>query len=351
MASRFAKIVGAQLKKAAKGNDENIVLLGDPEGDARVVYVLISGLPQRNFRGECIFKLTLPGEFPQKAPTLTCLTENGLYKVGGMICISVGAFHNGDRAADGSAGWRPGGGLCWFVKEIMNGLVCPEGLNHSKHPDNNQGGLGILDSTYSKCADLARASRAYNRVRNTALRRHFHEYACGAGKDLAACVTWRRQEAKSDILDNQACADNQAFAAAFGEEFLTSILGGGRRWGCKAGFHLALACRLASLDTDLFRIAWAAAVVLGTEEKADNRLHAWDDYVEAISFFAPHSSGVRVLGASPELAGCLTGLVTCIMNSDFPGRDAALGDLQSGSVDGWVAAENNAGYPPPQEPR
>lgn len=155
MPRTLATIVGAQIKKILKQDDELYTAVVDPE-DVHKVYVLVRNLPDDYKNGEYLFKLVIPDEFPDKPPHLHALTPNGLFELGGQICVSIGTFHQSDYRSNksGSYGWRPAIGLSGF---ILNGIV-----NAMMHFDSHDHGIRIKleDSTTKKA--LAQKSSEYN---------------------------------------------------------------------------------------------------------------------------------------------------------------------------------------------
>ena len=123
--------------------------------DLKTWYVRISGIAKPYLGGEFIFCLVAPTEYPQKPPSLSCLTPNGVYDPRAKrICISVGEFHTNDKPGkDGAHGWRPSLGMHGFALQVANGLIFHEELGH---------GIGIIQTTDREKCSLAVASREYN---------------------------------------------------------------------------------------------------------------------------------------------------------------------------------------------
>lgn len=155
MPRTLAAIVGAQLKKITKLDNENYTAVVDPT-DIHNVYILVRNLPDDYASGEYLYKLTIPNEFPDKAPSLFALTPNGLFELGGQICISIGVFHQTDfRTTEaGSYGWRAAMGLSGFV---INGII-----NAMLHFDQHDHGIRIKLQTPEVKKNLAQKSREYN---------------------------------------------------------------------------------------------------------------------------------------------------------------------------------------------
>jgi ubiquitin-protein ligase len=227
MAVRLAKVIHKHFQKAVADQHPNLLFMQDEE-DARIVYLAVVGMPFPHVGCEYFFQLTAPDTFPHAPPTLSCLTDNGVFMTGGAICISVGEFHAKDTAAPSAAaghqgdwGWSPAMGIRGFAVEVFNGLVAPEMLNEVKHKDSGQGGLGILDSTPARIAELAKESADYNMSHNSGLRMRLL-YAPAQ----AAAVTWERQRAVENVitsLDQSGSASRELIATALGDEIAASI--------------------------------------------------------------------------------------------------------------------------------
>lgn len=251
MANLFAKRVAAQLKKAERMDYPNLLFYLD-ESNIHNVYVLVVGLPYPYLEGEYIFRLQLNSNFPDTPPELRCRTDNGVYMVGGKICISVGEFHAQDRKDIGAAnaqgghwGWRRQLGIHGFAREVLNGLIDPSILNGVKHPDSGQGGIGILDEPAEVRASLAGRSFSYNMTHNAALRAKFYEYAV-TRTDLAASESWLAQLSARELRlapDHQVIS-RAMISSALGDD-ISSII---------PDSHCDLARGLCAVDPDYRRV-------------------------------------------------------------------------------------------------
>ena len=94
--NRFNKILLNQYRLSKKDENINLISYMD-EKDIRIWYFLITGLDEPYKEGEYIFKLTAPNSFPQEPPSFEFCTPNGVYELGGKICISVGEYHKNDK--------------------------------------------------------------------------------------------------------------------------------------------------------------------------------------------------------------------------------------------------------------
>jgi len=153
--ARLPLILLNQYNKALKVNNNNLIPYVD-ESNIKIWYFLIKDLKDTPFEGgEYIFKLTVPDEFPQKPPSFEFCTPNGVYDIGGKICISVGEFHTNDRpGSTGSYGWRPSLGMYGFANEVLNGLINFQYLDH---------GIRILSTDIETKKKLANNSIKYNK--------------------------------------------------------------------------------------------------------------------------------------------------------------------------------------------
>jgi ubiquitin-protein ligase len=157
-----AKTISAEVKRAKKRNNPNIRFIIFEE-DANVWYFLITGLDEPYKGGEYIAKLTClykkNKQFPHIPPRFEMLTPNGVYDIGGPICISIGEFHMDQ--------YRAVLGLIGFMSEVMNGLICYDTLG---------GGIRIRESSYEDKKLYARNSYKYNWDRYPHLMEKFVEF-------------------------------------------------------------------------------------------------------------------------------------------------------------------------------
>ena len=155
MPRTLAAIIGAQIKKIIKLDEKYYTAIIDPK-NIQTVYVLIRNLPDDYKNGEYFYKLHIPEEFPDKAPSFYALTPNGVFELGGQICISIGTFHQTDFVNNkhGTYGWRPAIGLSGF---ILNGIV-----NAMLHFDSSDKGIRINIETSENKQKKAKESIEYN---------------------------------------------------------------------------------------------------------------------------------------------------------------------------------------------
>ena len=200
--ARLTKILLAQYKNFTANPHPHLLAVID-ERDIRVWYFLAGGLDTPFLHGEYLFRLTAPDEFPQKPPRFEFCTENGVFQPGGPICISVGEFHAGDSPGkDGSHGWRASLGMGGFAVQVVNGLICFDGLDR---------GIRITSTTGAQKSALALRSRAQNR-------QHFpdpyalFEAVIASSPDSEPSRNMLRARARRDSLADGALADGSALA-------------------------------------------------------------------------------------------------------------------------------------------
>ena len=152
---RLTKILMAQYSRYLKEPHPNLLAQID-ENDIRVWYFLIYGVDEPFKTGEYIFRLTANNEFPHKPPSFDFITPNGVYDIGGKICISISEFHNDN--------WRPSLGMAGFATQVYNGLICFEELKY---------GIRILTTNCDQKKLLAFQSKAYNEQNVTDIYRRF----------------------------------------------------------------------------------------------------------------------------------------------------------------------------------
>lgn len=330
MATRNAKIVAAHIKKAFESDNPNLLFL-PAEDDFNVIFAMAVGLPHPYLSGEIILKLTLSGAFPQVPPELRCLTENGVYMVGGKICISVGEFHTNDvrKNGQGDWGWRPALGLRGFAIEALNGILAPNSLNASKHPDSKLGGIGILDTSPAHRAALAAASSDYNAAHNAALMESFMDYAT-ANPTLAASQAWLRQRAAHALAESEHPVTREAAEKALGKD-VTDLIADDDRLA-------QLARPMCAMDP-AFRMGYAVCEGARDEDLAD---------VAAAQFTFMAAAAPGIARFPPREARALIArIVDATMRQDFIARDLLLADLmQSGpGAAGAINPENVAPGP------
>lgn len=319
----LSKIVFRHVQKATAEDHPNLLFIQD-DADAAVTYVAVVGLPHPYRAGEFFFKLTAPDNFPRKPPELRCLTENGVFMVGGKICISVGEFHATDQKApttaagqQGDWGWRAGMGLRGFAVEVLNGLIDPDRLNEVKHPDSGQGGLGILDTPAPRRAEIAAVSLTYNNVNNPGLRARFIAHV-KQHPTLRASKAWLRQAATATV-SSAVCAGAPLpaplLSVAFGDEIAARLRAEPAErqsvlvaslCGFDWDYQLGIMDCLTAADADVARVAGAR-----------------------FAFLAEVVTSPALVGA--ELKCAVVDAARANMNLEFDRRDAVLRRLAGGT--------------------
>jgi ubiquitin-conjugating enzyme E2 J2 len=206
---RFTRVMGCQLKAAIAADHPHLVpLVGD---DLALWTWLVVNLPDPYAGGEYLFQLRAPPTFPRSPPEFVALTPNGVFEPGGKICISIGEFHADARAgAQGSYGWRPVLGMAGFAREVVNGLIDPEGLG---------GGIRVIRDPPATRRRLAQASREFNALHHPELMARFAQQLDPAAPPSAAISEWRRLGAVDAACAAARAGDRPAFArllATFG---------------------------------------------------------------------------------------------------------------------------------------
>ena len=164
---RLIKILQAQHRNFNADPYPHLLVSID-ESDIRIWYFLVGGLGDPFTGGEYIFKLTAPHNFPEHPPRFEFCTENGVFHPTGPICISVGEYHTNDRPGKtGSYGWRPALGMKGFAIQVVNGLICYEGL---------ESGIRIQNAPTAEKKAFAKKSRTANARNYPELNRQFEAF-------------------------------------------------------------------------------------------------------------------------------------------------------------------------------
>jgi ubiquitin-protein ligase len=124
--SRRSRMMMSQYKEFHKRASPHQIAIPD-EKNMNTWYVLICGLDGIHEFAEYIIKFKAGEEFPQKAPkNFRVLTENGVFEMGGPICISLGEWH--DRDAGRMDIWRPSLGMTGFAENVVSAFICYQSL-------------------------------------------------------------------------------------------------------------------------------------------------------------------------------------------------------------------------------
>ena len=333
MEARAAAAVGRWLQRCVKEDHPNLLFIPDSE-NALVTYFMVVGLGGKDRGCEYIFRLTSPKEFPQKPPSLSCMTANDTFsRKCTKICISIGEFHSSERSKDGASGWRPAQGLLGFAREVLNGILCPGSLE--------SGGIGVIVGS-KKPEGCAADSKAYNEKNNAELRKSFLE----AAKDKKAGKAWKmyqNQELLKTAIKLSASVGSalsdaktqEKFAAAFGEEVAKRVSELCLEWEIDQGLAMR-SCVERFCESDANeQIAWLAIWAL-SQKTASSPIGVieliWSSLFCSLSFLeqraaAPGARGVCV-AKDPSLAGAvLTNALAYHATQDFAQRDTLLDTL------------------------
>ena len=158
MAARLIARMGRQMQKIIDEDNPYFTAIYD-ESNFFEWYFIVANLDVPYIDGEYIFKLTAKYDFPHSPPTFEALTPNGMFEIGGPICMSMGEYHARDYSS-AQYGWRPVLGMSGFIKEVISLMVgC----------DNDIKGIRINNQSPEQKMALARKSAEYNVLHNSHL--------------------------------------------------------------------------------------------------------------------------------------------------------------------------------------
>lgn len=148
------KRIHGHFKNATKTRNE-YVKFAVSENDPFIWYIMIHGIDgcEDEFKGgEYLFKVTAADNFPHEPPKFEGMTPNGVYSVGGKICVSNGEFHkeNYDMRL----------GMGGFVTNLISGIINWKALG---------AGFGIMKTSNEEKITYAEGSRNYNLVNHKAI--------------------------------------------------------------------------------------------------------------------------------------------------------------------------------------
>jgi ubiquitin-conjugating enzyme E2 J2 len=175
MSAPVATNVAQQRRRAAMMTSQYRNWFKDPspyfiatfdEKDVNTWIVLLVNMSDQFEYGEYLFTFTAGPDFPQKPPeNLCCHTPNGVFELGGKICISIGEFHGEHKPGDAGRDdlWRPSLGMMGFAKNVVNSMLAYEDLH---------GGIRIVRAFSPEAMKTyARQSHEYNDKKNGRLSR------------------------------------------------------------------------------------------------------------------------------------------------------------------------------------
>lgn len=338
---RLHKVILAHIKKSYGEPHENILLLAD-EKDMTRCYAMVVGLSYPYRQGEYLFSLDIPASFPQKPPGFRAVTWNGVYKPGPRICISVGEYHANDIRKDGAGGHRAARPLQSFVVEILNGLLCPEGLG---------AGIGISCPPLAARQEAADESMTKNRETSRSILAAFEEVA-EANPTHPAVINWNRQRALrtlyATVRDNPrgyaqtlcsefaAQGDAALIRRAFSPEFVRWYVA---FWGSAHaqvttadGVLYRCARELADLDADPYRIAYVAihrSAYCDAPEAMPETARCLTAHLQCLKPFEDKlSDATRVKWGSDRYRNLLMAILTASMRQNFDQLGRLLAALQ-----------------------
>ena len=304
------RVLLAHLRAARRADHPQLLWYVD-EADLDVWYLGVANLGGRCASGEYIFCLRVPPGFPTKPPSLEALTPNGVYGLGGKICISIGEFH-ADR-------WRPAIGMLGFAREVLNGMLCPSALGGT-------GGIRILATPahLAQSPALAAGSRGYNAARLPKLAARLF------GPEAVECqaLGQLRRGRKGDALAAEVLGCS-AGGAVFSPELWRRVweelgLPPPALRGVPRAAGLARLCSiLHERDVPVRRLRarlLAAALRSRAGEPAPTALKK-----EVAAMVAPRWAGRVAAAFDQKRYAWLLNLVYSIAQADFVGRDRLLG--------------------------
>lgn len=112
---RLTRVITSQYNRFLRQPEDNIILVIN-ESNIKEWYALIIGHEAPYEFAEIIFKFTVPDEYPHKPPSVECMTPNGIFEMGGPLCVSISEFH---REA-----WVKSLGVAGYAKQLWNALLC-----------------------------------------------------------------------------------------------------------------------------------------------------------------------------------------------------------------------------------
>ena len=160
---RRATVMASQYRNWLKDPSPYFIAAID-EADMNTWVVLIVNMADQFEHGEYLYTFTAGRDFPHKPPeNLICHTPNGVFDLGGKICISIGEFHGEHKPGDAGRTdiWRPSLGMMGFAAGVVTAMLTHDFLI---------GGVRIKGEVSTKeMAQYALRSRGYNDKNNRRL--------------------------------------------------------------------------------------------------------------------------------------------------------------------------------------
>lgn len=112
--NRLVKVLTSQYSRFHRNPEDNIIIVIDPD-NIKIWYVLIIGSDEPYCNAEILFQFTIPDRYPHEPPSVECLTPNGIFLLGGPLCISISEFHKED--------WVKSLGITGYSKQLWDALL------------------------------------------------------------------------------------------------------------------------------------------------------------------------------------------------------------------------------------
>jgi ubiquitin-conjugating enzyme E2 J2 len=143
---RLTKVLTSQYNRYIRQPEDNIIVVMD-DANIKRWYALILGNHEPYHRAEILFMFKVPDEYPHKPPSVECLTPNGIFELGGPLCVSISEFHR--------ESWVKSLGITGYAKQLWNALLCFS-------PDDTINSIRVTWTSPETRQSLANQSRAYN---------------------------------------------------------------------------------------------------------------------------------------------------------------------------------------------
>lgn len=175
MDSRRIRMMMSQYKEFHNRKSPYVICIPDHK-NMNKWYALICGLDKPHEFGEYWIVFKAGPEFPQKAPkNFRVLTENGVFEMGGPICLSMGEFHDRDGGGRKDI-WRPSLGMVGFAENVANAMICHSslegGLRIKPYPTEIKG-IKKFDSAVAR---VAQNSSKFNFAHSPQLVSHLNKF-------------------------------------------------------------------------------------------------------------------------------------------------------------------------------
>jgi ubiquitin-protein ligase len=161
MSSTFSKRIHKEIQLYKKENFIFPNLIVQPSEDLHLWYFIIYDLKDTDYEnGIYLGKVTLPTNYPFKAPDFIFLTENGRFELNRRICTSFTGFHQDTYSAS------------WNVVRLCSALISFM-TDNDKAPESQ--GIGGIFCSKEKRQEIAIKSREIIK-NNDIVKKYFSEY-------------------------------------------------------------------------------------------------------------------------------------------------------------------------------